>query len=135
MKRTRAKVMYCDRRTSVRIPSVGDRRATLLIGREECLVQIIDESTGGYGVLLSNSIALKVDAEAVLRLGEIAQVVRIAHVRMAGVHTRVGLEILRREDATAVTKLRRRRIRVAAFAFAALFVGLVIDHLLYRCGF
>lgn len=127
--------MFCDRRTSVRIRSVGDRRAMLLIGREECPVQIIDESAGGYGVLLSDPIALTVDAEAVLRLGEMAQVVRIAHVRMAGVHTRVGLEILGRKGETAVAKLRRRRIRVAAFAFAGLFVGLLIGQVMYRCGF
>jgi hypothetical protein len=127
--------MFCDRRTSVRKPSVDGRRAILLIGREECPVQIIDESAGGYGVLLSDPIALSVDAEAVLREGNTAQVVRIAHVRMAGVHTRVGLEILGREGATALANLRRRRIHVAAFAFAALFVGLLIGQVLYRCGF
>jgi hypothetical protein len=131
----RAEAMFSDRRTSFRARSVNDRHAILVIGREEFPALILDESAGGYCVLMSEPIALTADARAVLREEETAHVVRIAYVRTAAVHTRIGLERVDSDGATAVAELRHRRIRASATTFAGLFVALLIGWVLYRCGF
>jgi len=127
--------MISDRRNNVRTPIEGERRAVLATGLGDLAVMIIDESVGGYGILAPDTIALVPDARAFLLEDGRSQAVRIAHVRRADVHLRVGLELVSDEVAKRdLAEPRRKPFRIVALA-AVVACGLLIDVVLHGWWF
>ena len=87
--------MHEDKRHSYRYPvQEGFRSAIVKIGRQELLVQLVEESAGGFSLTCDSPFAFKAGQEALLQNSGGVYQVEIAHVTKHEETTRVGLKRL-----------------------------------------
>jgi hypothetical protein len=125
-----------DRRHSFRMTS--ETRAVLRVRRREYVVELGDQSRGGFSVWLDRSPTFKVDQSSFLRSGRGWSRVRVAYIERVDARCRVGLEFLKDLDDPRHGKVDEgngsRFQQVYFFGilfFSTVVAGLVITHILF----
>ncbi|MHB1034958.1 MAG: hypothetical protein ACYC35_19040 [Pirellulales bacterium] len=87
--------MTSDQRHSYRFPVLSERRdVSVVVGSLVAPAQLVDESAGGFSVLISQRLELAVGQTLVVEIDGARVEARIAHVARAGEGLRLGLKRL-----------------------------------------
>jgi len=123
--------MFSERRKNFRSPVVGTREGTLIVGKAELLVRLMDESAGGMNVASEQMPAFVEGVEGILKTDDGDEYrMRVVHIEQRGMCSRLGLQRLEtlshggKSLVNTSAQRPQRALKIAMFTGIGLLVGI-----------